>query len=67
MDCNVIAMGIVAAVKETQLRIPLVVRLEGNNVAAGKKTLAESGVAIITGDSMSDAAKKVVQAVKKAG
>jgi succinyl-CoA synthetase beta subunit len=66
MDCNVIAMGIVAAVKETQLRIPLVVRLEGNNVAAGKKTLAESGVAIITGDSMADAAKKVVQAVKQA-
>jgi succinyl-CoA synthetase beta subunit len=67
MDCNVIATGIVAAVKETHLRIPLVVRLEGNNVAAGKKTLAESGVAIITGDSMSDAAQKVVQAVKKAG
>ncbi len=67
MDCNVIATGIVAAVKETQLHIPLVVRLEGNNVAAGKKTLAESGVAIITGDSMSDAAQKVVQAVKKAG
>jgi succinyl-CoA synthetase beta subunit len=67
MDCNVIATGIVAAVKETHLRIPLVVRLEGNNVAAGKKTLAESGVAIITGDSMADAAQKVVQAVKKAG
>jgi succinyl-CoA synthetase beta subunit len=67
MDCNVIATGIVAAVKETHLRIPLVVRLEGNNVAAGKKTLAESGVAIITGDSMADAAQKVVKAVKKAG
>jgi succinyl-CoA synthetase beta subunit len=66
MDCNVIATGIVAAVKETHLRIPLVVRLEGNNVAAGKKTLAESGVSIITGDSMADAARKVVQAVKKA-
>jgi succinyl-CoA synthetase beta subunit len=66
MDCNVIATGIVAAVKETHLRIPLVVRLEGNNVAAGKKTLAESGVAIITGDSMADAAQKVVHAVKKA-
>jgi succinyl-CoA synthetase beta subunit len=65
MDCNVIATGIVAAVKETgQLKIPLVVRLEGNNVAAGKKTLAESGVAIITGDSMADAAQKVVKAVK---
>ncbi|HTR42786.1 MAG TPA: ADP-forming succinate--CoA ligase subunit beta [Pseudomonadales bacterium] len=65
MDCNVIAMGIVAAVKETQLNIPLVVRLEGNNVAMGKKTLAESGVSIITGDSMADAAQKVVKAVGK--
>jgi succinyl-CoA synthetase beta subunit len=65
MDCNVIATGIVAAVKETHLNIPLVVRLEGNNVAAGKKTLAESGVAIITGDSMADAAQKVVKAVGK--
>lgn len=63
MDCNVIATGIVAAVKETGLKLPLVVRLEGNNVEAGKATLAESGVSIITGDSMSDAAKKVVQAV----
>ena len=63
MDCNVIATGIVGAVKETGLPLPLVVRLEGNNVAAGRKTLAESGVAIITGDSMSDAAQKVVKAV----
>jgi succinyl-CoA synthetase beta subunit len=65
MDCNVIATGIVAAVKETHLSIPLVVRLEGNNVVTGKKTLAESGVAIITGDSMADAAQKVVQAVAR--
>jgi succinyl-CoA synthetase beta subunit len=65
MDCNVIATGIVAAVKETGLKLPLVVRLEGNNVLAGKKTLAESGVAIITGDSMADAAQKVVKAVKR--
>jgi len=65
MDCNVIATGIVAAVKETGLKLPLVVRLEGNNVVAGKKTLAESGVAIITGDSMADAAQKVVAAVGK--
>ena len=48
MDCNVIATGIVAAVKETGLKLPLVVRLEGNNVDAGKKTLAESGLTIIT-------------------
>ncbi len=63
MDCNVIATGIVAAVKETGLKLPLVVRLEGNNVAAGKKTLADSGLTLITGDSMADAAKKVVKAV----
>ncbi|HUE37374.1 MAG TPA: ADP-forming succinate--CoA ligase subunit beta [Candidatus Acidoferrum sp.] len=66
MDCNVIATGIVAAVKETHLTIPLVVRLEGNNVVMGKKTLAESGVAIITGDSMADAAQKVVKTVGNA-
>jgi succinyl-CoA synthetase beta subunit len=64
MDCNVIATGIVAAVKETGLKLPLVVRLEGNNVVAGKKTLAESGLTIISGDSMADAAQKVVNAVK---
>jgi succinyl-CoA synthetase beta subunit len=63
MDCNVIATGIVAAVKETHLNIPLVVRLEGNNVGAGKKTLADSGLKLITGDSMADAAQKVVRAV----
>ncbi|HEX4342057.1 MAG TPA: ADP-forming succinate--CoA ligase subunit beta [Verrucomicrobiae bacterium] len=65
MDCNVIATGIVAAVKETGLKLPLVVRLEGNNVAAGKKTLAESGLSLTTGDSMADAAQKVVKAVGK--
>jgi len=63
MDCNVIATGIVAAVKETGLKLPLVVRLEGNNVVAGKRTLAESGLTLITGDSMADAAQKVVKAV----
>ncbi|PYI83475.1 MAG: ADP-forming succinate--CoA ligase subunit beta [Verrucomicrobia bacterium] len=65
MDCNVIATGIVAAVKETGLNLPLVIRLEGNNVVAGKKTLAESGLTLITGDSMADAAQKVVRAVAK--
>jgi succinyl-CoA synthetase beta subunit len=63
MDCNVIATGIVAAVKETGLKLPLVVRLEGNNVEAGRRTLAESGLTLITGDSMADAARKVVKAV----
>jgi succinyl-CoA synthetase beta subunit len=65
MDCNVIATGIVAAVRETGLKLPLVVRLEGNNVQAGRKTLAESGLTIISGDSMADAAQKVVKAVGK--
>ena len=63
MDCNIIATGIVAAVKETGLKLPLVVRLEGNNVEAGIKTLAGSGLTIIRGGSMADAAQKVVQAV----
>jgi succinyl-CoA synthetase beta subunit len=63
MDCNVIATGIVAAVKETGLKIPLVVRLEGNNVKAGRETLGSSGLTIISGDSMADAAQKVVKAV----
>ena len=63
MDCNIIATGIVAAVKETGLKLPLVVRLEGNNVAVGRKTLADSGLTITTGDSMADAAQKVVKAV----
>lgn len=64
MDCNVIATGIVAAVRETGLKLPLVVRLEGNNVAAGKKTLADSGLTIISGDSMADAARKVVASLR---
>jgi succinyl-CoA synthetase beta subunit len=64
MDCNVIATGIVAAVRETGLQLPLVVRLEGNNVVAGKQTLADSGLTIISGDTMADAAQKVVEAVK---
>ncbi|RME66881.1 MAG: ADP-forming succinate--CoA ligase subunit beta, partial [Verrucomicrobia bacterium] len=63
MDCNVIAQGIVAAVRETGLSLPLVVRLEGNNVEAGKKTLADSGLPITSGDSMADAARKIVELV----
>ena len=64
MDCNVIARGIVAAVKETGLQLPLVVRLEGNNVAMGKKTLLESGLTIMSAGSMADAAQKIVTAIK---
>ncbi len=65
MDCNVIAQGIVVAVKETGLTLPLVVRLEGNNVEAGKQTLAHSGLTIISGTTMADSAQKVVQAVSR--
>ncbi|MGI9239261.1 MAG: ADP-forming succinate--CoA ligase subunit beta [Verrucomicrobiales bacterium] len=63
MDCDVIAHGIVEACKEVDLKLPLVVRLEGNNVAAGKKTLADSGVNLIAADDLSDAAKKAVAAI----
>jgi len=63
MDCNVIATGIVEAVKEVGLKLPLVVRLEGNNAAAGKATLAASGLALTSGDSMADAAQKIVKLV----
>jgi len=66
MDCNVIATGIIAAARETGLKIPLVVRLEGNNVAAGKQTLSESGLTIIGASDLADAAQKIVQAVKNA-
>ena len=60
MNCNTIAEGVVAAVQETQLTLPLVVRLEGNNVKAGDSTLANSGLSLITAKSMAEAAKKVV-------
>ncbi len=62
MQCDVIASGIVAAVKETQLNLPLVVRLEGNNVQLGKQILQESELAITSGETMADGAEKVVQA-----
>ena len=63
MDCNVIAQGIVDAVKEVGLKLPLVVRLEGNNVAAGKATLNASGLKLVSGDTMADAAQKIVKLV----
>jgi succinyl-CoA synthetase beta subunit len=64
MDCNIIAEGVIAAAKETGLPIPLVVRLEGNNVELGKATLAASGLDIVSADDMSDAARKIVAAVQ---
>jgi succinyl-CoA synthetase beta subunit len=64
MKCDVIAEGVVAAAREVSLRVPLVVRLEGTNVELGKKILAESGLPIISGSNMADAAQKVVAAAK---
>jgi succinyl-CoA synthetase beta subunit len=64
MDCNIIAEGVIAAAKETGLPIPLVVRLEGNNVEMGKATLAASGLNIVAAGDMADAARKIVAAVQ---
>ncbi|WP_212785303.1 ADP-forming succinate--CoA ligase subunit beta [Ferrigenium kumadai] len=64
MKCDVIAEGVVAAAREVSLNVPLVVRLEGTNVDLGKKILAESGLPIISGNDMADAAQKVVAAAK---
>ena len=64
MKCDVIAQGVVAAAREVKLSVPLVVRLEGTNVDLGKKILAESGLPIISGNNMADAAQKVVAAAK---
>lgn len=63
MRCDVIAEGVVAAVKEVGLKVPLVVRLEGTNVAEGKRILNESGLAITAADDLDDAAQKIVAAV----
>ena len=62
MKCDVIAEGVVAAAREVKLNVPLVVRLEGTNVELGKKILADSGLPIISGNNMADAAQKVVAA-----
>jgi len=64
MRCDIIAEGIIAAVKEVGLEVPLVVRLEGTNVDLGKKIIAESGLNVIAADNLSDAAEKIVKAVK---
>ena len=63
MKCDVIAEGVVAAVKEVGLKVPLVVRLEGTNVELGKKILNESGLAITAADDLDDAAQKIVAAI----
>jgi len=64
MKCDVIAEGVVAAVKEVGLKVPLVVRLEGTNVELGKKIIRESGLNVVPADDLDDAAKKIVAAVK---
>ncbi len=64
MKCDTIAEGVIAAVKEVGLDVPLVVRLEGTNVELGKKLLAESGLPITTGDSLKSAAQRAVEVIK---
>jgi succinyl-CoA synthetase beta subunit len=64
--CDVIAEGVIAAVKEVGLQVPLVVRLEGTNVELGKKIIKESGLNVIPADDLNDAARKIVKAVKEA-
>ena len=64
MKCDVIARGVIAAVKAVGLKVPLVVRLEGTNVAEGKKIISESGLNVLPADDLDDAAQKIVNAVK---
>jgi len=64
MKCDVIAEGVVAAVKEVGLKVPLVVRLEGTNVDAGKQIIRDSGLNVLPADDLDDAAQKIVKAVK---
>jgi succinyl-CoA synthetase beta subunit len=64
MKCDVIAEGVVAAVKQVGLKVPLVVRLEGTNVEQGKKIIRESGLNVLPADNLDDAAQKIVKAVK---
>jgi succinyl-CoA synthetase beta subunit len=66
MKCDVIAEGVIAAVKEVGLQVPLVVRLEGTNVDLGKDIINRSGLNVIPADDLNDAAKKIVKAVKEA-
>ncbi len=65
MRCDVVAEGVVAAVREVGLGVPLVVRLEGTNVELGKKVIAESGLNVVAADDLDDAAQKIVRATRK--
>jgi succinyl-CoA synthetase beta subunit len=64
MKCDIIARGVIAAARSTKLQVPLVVRLEGTNVELGREILSQSGLALTTADSLSDAAQKIVAALK---
>ena len=64
MRCDVIAEGVIAAVTEVGLKVPLVVRLEGTNVDRGKEIINTSGLNVIAAENLSDAAEKIVKAVK---
>jgi succinyl-CoA synthetase beta subunit len=64
MRCDIIAEGIIKAVQEVDVKVPVVVRLEGTNVELGRKMLAESGLKIISADGLTDAAKRAVEAAK---
>ena len=66
MKCDVIAEGVIAAVKEVGLKVPLVVRLEGTNVQLGKDIISKSGLNVIAADDLDDAAQKIVKAVREA-
>ncbi len=64
MRCDIIANGVIEAVKEMGLTVPLVVRLEGTNVELGKQIINDSGLDVIAADNLADAAQKIVAAVK---
>ena len=64
MRCDVLAQGVVEAAKETKLSIPLVVRLAGTNVELGRKILEKSNLKIISANNLSDATKKIIEAIK---
>jgi succinyl-CoA synthetase beta subunit len=66
MRCDTIAEGVIAAVREVNLTVPLVVRMKGTNEDLGKKLLADSGLPIVSADNMADAAQKIVAAISAA-
>jgi succinyl-CoA synthetase beta subunit len=64
MRCDILAKGVVDAARELSIQVPLVVRMQGTNVEQGRKILADSGLTIITAETMAEAAEKIVNAVK---